>query len=707
MIASSDRPSGQDDEAAAELRATIRGEHSSMKIWYNESPGRSLPAIARMHDSFGLYPAFAAEVEAGWSGWREARRWYLTFTEKGAEALMVEAPPAAPAGAAASVAPNTAAGRGRKRRSRWAAAPSSDGAAAPEGRRRRSRWASGPAGAPGGAPPPGDILPGLPSTLTLDQMRELSKVQADLRSVSDRLENLESEAKRVDALPTGHGDRSPSPPPVYGMDGHRLNTRAMRWRERYENERADLMERIVEINPTYKVPGGYVRRKRQRKIFVPVREHPTYNFIGLIIGPRGKTQKEMEEKTNCKIAIRGRGSVKEGARGRRDGKPMEGENEDLHVVVTGDTQDDVDAAAAMVEQMLVVIDDDKNEHKQAQLRELALLNGTLKEDDYCQFCAEKGHRSFECPRRFAVNAGRGGASVVKCAICGDTSHPTRDCTQKGDLVQKDEKQLDSAYMSFMAELDGKDAAAVQAASAAAAASSAAVRICQSVGAEPMTAKDIIAAVQQARGADSEAPQVFDLTNPSSLPPAPVVEGAAAAANAAESKPPEVFDLSDLSKLKESVEAQRKAQEEAAAAAAAAPLTEAGAASEVKEGDVTATSGPPLPPGVVPAGYPPGYVAPAGGPPPPPPPPGYPPGPGGGYYGPADAPPQPPQSTQYSAATWQPGAQGASGGNHGYYGNPPGPGGYPAQGPPGQGGQRWDYSSFYGNNDADAAVQWWD
>eukprot|EP00587_Corethron_hystrix_P015313 CAMPEP_0113330590 /NCGR_PEP_ID=MMETSP0010_2-20120614/21752_1 /TAXON_ID=216773 ORGANISM="Corethron hystrix, Strain 308" /NCGR_SAMPLE_ID=MMETSP0010_2 /ASSEMBLY_ACC=CAM_ASM_000155 /LENGTH=53 /DNA_ID=CAMNT_0000193231 /DNA_START=1 /DNA_END=159 /DNA_ORIENTATION=- /assembly_acc=CAM_ASM_000155 len=53
----------------------------------------------------------------------------------------------------------------------------------------------------------------------------------------------------------------------------------------------------------------------------------------------------MEEKTNCKIAIRGRGSVKEGARGRRDvGKPMEGENEDLHVVVTGETQADVDKA---------------------------------------------------------------------------------------------------------------------------------------------------------------------------------------------------------------------------------------------------------------------------------------------------------------------------------------------------------------------------
>ena len=37
-----------------------------------------------------------------------------------------------------------------------------------------------------------------------------------------------------------------------------------------------------------------------------------YNFIGLIIGPRGSTQKRLEKETNTKIAIRGKGSVKDG-----------------------------------------------------------------------------------------------------------------------------------------------------------------------------------------------------------------------------------------------------------------------------------------------------------------------------------------------------------------------------------------------------------
>jgi splicing factor 1 len=218
-------------------------------------------------------------------------------------------------------------------------------------------------------------------------------------------------------------------------------------------ERQDILEKLMNLNPATK-QSGLFKRKRTKKIRIPVEEHPQYNFIGLIIGPRGKTQKELEAKTGCKIAIRGRGSVKEGARGRRDGKVMESDDEPLHVVITGDDQRSVDAAEDMIEQMLVVIDDEKNVHKQQQLRELALLNGTLKEDEFCQICAEKGHRSFECPKRYSM---KGKQSLqVKCAICGDTSHPTRDCSQKPDQQNPaNQKEMDTDYMSFMAELDGK------------------------------------------------------------------------------------------------------------------------------------------------------------------------------------------------------------------------------------------------------------
>ena len=75
------------------------------------------------------------------------------------------------------------------------------------------------------------------------------------------------------------------------------------------------------------------------QVYIPQKDYPGYNFIGLIIGPRGNTQKRMQKETNTKIAIRGKGSVKEGA--ARDPKYDYGEEEELHVLITGDKIEDV------------------------------------------------------------------------------------------------------------------------------------------------------------------------------------------------------------------------------------------------------------------------------------------------------------------------------------------------------------------------------
>lgn len=47
-------------------------------------------------------------------------------------------------------------------------------------------------------------------------------------------------------------------------------------------------------------------KKYWKKVYIPQDSFPTYNFIGLIIGPRGNTQKRMQKETNTKIAIRGK-----------------------------------------------------------------------------------------------------------------------------------------------------------------------------------------------------------------------------------------------------------------------------------------------------------------------------------------------------------------------------------------------------------------
>ena len=59
----------------------------------------------------------------------------------------------------------------------------------------------------------------------------------------------------------------------------------------------------------------------------------------------------------------------------------------------------VDAAADMIENLLVPTDEARNEHKRLQLRELAALNGTLKADQHCYLCGQSGHHQFECPNK--------------------------------------------------------------------------------------------------------------------------------------------------------------------------------------------------------------------------------------------------------------------------------------------------------------------
>jgi splicing factor 1 len=65
-------------------------------------------------------------------------------------------------------------------------------------------------------------------------------------------------------------------------------------------------------------------------------------------GPRGNTQKRMERETNTKIAIRGKGSVKEGSKARQVMKGLDDENDDLHVLIQGDTEEEVCSASARV-----------------------------------------------------------------------------------------------------------------------------------------------------------------------------------------------------------------------------------------------------------------------------------------------------------------------------------------------------------------------
>lgn len=56
----------------------------------------------------------------------------------------------------------------------------------------------------------------------------------------------------------------------------------------------------------------------------------------------------MEKETGAKIIIRGKGSVKEGKVGRKDGQPLPGEDEPLHAYITANNLEAVKKAVERV-----------------------------------------------------------------------------------------------------------------------------------------------------------------------------------------------------------------------------------------------------------------------------------------------------------------------------------------------------------------------
>ena len=87
----------------------------------------------------------------------------------------------------------------------------------------------------------------------------------------------------------------------------------------------------------------------------------------------------------------------------------------------------------LVKPLLRPLDDDRNIHKQRQLRQLALINGTLRENTFCNYCGEEGHAHYNCPKRKEAELAK--LKQVRCEICGEVSHVTADCKYTKEELQ--------------------------------------------------------------------------------------------------------------------------------------------------------------------------------------------------------------------------------------------------------------------------------
>uniref|UniRef100_A0A5B6ZGQ4 K Homology domain-containing protein n=1 Tax=Davidia involucrata TaxID=16924 RepID=A0A5B6ZGQ4_DAVIN len=127
--------------------------------------------------------------------------------------------------------------------------------------------------------------------------------------------------------------------------------------------------------------------KRTMRVDIPVDQYPNYNFVGRLLGPRGNSLKRVEANTDCRVLIRGRGSIKDPAKEEMmRGKPgYEHLNEPLHILVEAELPVEIVDARLMqsreiLEDLLKPMDEYQDFYKKQQLRELALLNGTLREE---------------------------------------------------------------------------------------------------------------------------------------------------------------------------------------------------------------------------------------------------------------------------------------------------------------------------------------
>ncbi|KAL7584981.1 hypothetical protein Lser_V15G42942 [Lactuca serriola] len=133
-------------------------------------------------------------------------------------------------------------------------------------------------------------------------------------------------------------------------------------------------------------PSSYTV-KRILRLDIPVDTFPNFNFVGRLLGPRGNSLKRIEATTGCRVYIRGKGSIKDPDKEEKlRGRPgYEHLNEQLHILIEADLPPSVvdlrlRQAQEIIQELLKPVDESEDYIKRQQLRELAMLNSSLREE---------------------------------------------------------------------------------------------------------------------------------------------------------------------------------------------------------------------------------------------------------------------------------------------------------------------------------------
>jgi len=319
-------------------------------------------------------------------------------------------------------------------------------------RKRKSRWDDGSA-----APKQKHIVQNMPTIINIQNVdntqQQIYLLQLQIREATQKLTMPSL------GIPPNPRDRSPSPEPIYNSKGVRMNTRYERTKAKLTNMRNNAITKLKDLDPTYKPPSNYAYKNTnlEDKIDVPQDEYPQYNFMGLLLGPRGHSLEKIKQKYNTRVIVKGKGSIKDGMTGlKKDGTKFDALDEKMHVCITGHTPEDVKACSDHLRDLIRCQIEDPDGERMVALRashmhELAVLNGTLRDVDLkCLNCGREGHKSWQCPESENVTA-----SII-CTSCGGVGHLTKDCRARrpGEVWNQSSggAELDEEYSAFLDDL---------------------------------------------------------------------------------------------------------------------------------------------------------------------------------------------------------------------------------------------------------------
>ncbi|XP_045455709.1 KH domain-containing, RNA-binding, signal transduction-associated protein 2-like isoform X1 [Melitaea cinxia] len=183
-----------------------------------------------------------------------------------------------------------------------------------------------------------------------------------------------------------------------GEDGSKINEKAGEYMRELLSEKIKLNNakfpissrlidsEVAKVQASGRVPAKdfkYVDVYRDKpnkvtvKVLVPVKEHPKVNFVGKLLGPKGNTMKQLQEETMCKMAILGRGSMRDRQKEEELRNSLDPKyahlSDELHVEISAlapPAEAHARIAYALAEVKKYLIPDTNDMIRQTQMREI-------------------------------------------------------------------------------------------------------------------------------------------------------------------------------------------------------------------------------------------------------------------------------------------------------------------------------------------------